>query len=651
MKKTAALLAALALSFLSTAQTIPVNPKFGKVSDAEVDLAVYEPDTSAVAVMLYREYTMDLIISNVTGGISKEITVHERIKVLKEEGKKFGDYSFLYVNDNKMKEVYSGIKVETYNRENGKVVRTAMSKKFDFDESYAEDVRRRSFSAENVKVGSVIEVFYKFASPRYFDIDDIDIQLSIPVNQTHVEVGHAEYFTINRTQRGSVRTAYQQKDRIVNLSGAVSYREDIDIFDAVDVPALPSESHSYCPDQYRGAISYDMSGLIIPGSVYESISMTWPDVDKAIKESDIFSVCKGRFRDAKELEASLAGVEGDEARIAAARNYVVGKVKWDKESHLVPDEAREILRRGSGSDADINALTASALNSVGFTAEPVMVRRRTSGMLIDYHISLRSFDTFILRVTAPDGNAWFLDAARDEGYLNVLNPLFLVNKARLVPFGGPGEWVDLTNLSRSRVAEVVSMKMDADGTLRGTAQIIGHQEDSYAIKSNYNSFDSEDAFLEDIEADENIEITEFEIRKDYGPTVEISYSFEKENEAGGLEYIRPILSRFHSTSAFRKEERELPVDFPFPESITYSFNLEIPEGYAIEELPERTMKNFPTIGGRIQFMAQQVGNAVSVAYRVNLDRMLILPEHYADLRLFWETAVGLERSTIVLKKQ
>ena len=653
MKKYILFLAALAVSFAAAGQTIPVNPKYGAVSDEEVDMTVYEPDTSAVAVMLYREYTMDLVISNVTGGISKEITVHERIKVLKEEGKKFGDYSFRYVSTNDLKEAYSGVKVETYNREDGKIVRTKMSKKFDFDEKFSEDVRRRSFSAENVKVGSVIEVFYKFSSPRYFDIDDIDIQLSIPVNMTHIEAGAAEYFTINRTQRGGVPTQYQKKERILTLgTGPTSYREDIDVYDAVDVPALPSESHSFCPDQYRGAVIYDMSGLIIPGSVYESISMTWPDVDKAIRESDIFNVCKAKFRDAKELEAALAGVEGDEARIVAVRNYIVGKVKWDETSHLVPDDARTVLKRGSGSDVDINALTASALNTLGYTAEPVMVKRRTSGMLIDFHISLRSFDTFILRVSSPDDSrTWFLDAARDEGYLNVLDPRFLVAKARLIPFSGPGDWVDLTGLTRSRVAEMVKMKMEPDGTLTGTAQIVGNNEDSFAIKSHYNDFDTEDAYLEDIESDENIEITHFEIDKEYGPAVQITYEFEKENEAGGLLYIQPVLSPFHSSSAFRKEERKLPVDFPYPESLTYSFALEIPDGYAVEELPEKTNLSVPTIGGRIQFLAQQMGNTVNISYRISLDKVLILPEVYPDLRLFWETAVGIEKSTIVLKKQ
>lgn len=652
MKKTAFLIAALTFSFLAAAQTIPVNPKFGSVSDAEIDMTVYSPDTSAVAVMLYREYTMDLVISEVSGVIVKDITVHERIKVLKEEGKRFGDFSFLYLNSNSTKEAYSGVKVETFNRENGKVVRTKMSKKFDFDEKYAEDVRRRSFSAENVKVGSVIEVAYKFSSPRYYAIDDIDIQLTIPVNQTHIEVGYAEYFGVNRTQRGSVPTRYRKDNRIANLPGATSYEVNLDVFDAVDVPALPAESHSFCPDQYRGAITYDLSSVVIPGVVFESISMKWPDVDKAISESDIFRVCKGKFRDAKELEAALTGVEGDEARIAAVRNYVVGKVKWDEESQLVPDDAREILKRGSGSDADINALTASALNTLGYTAEPVMIRRRTSGMLIDHHISLRSFDTFILRVTAPGGQGpWYVDAARDEGYLNVLNPLFLVEKARVIPFNGSGEWVDLTNLTRSHVSELVKMRMEPDGTLTGSAQIVANQEDSYLVKAHYNSFDTEDAFLEDIESDEHIEITAFEIKKEYGPTAEISYSFEKENEAGSLLYIQPVLSSFHSSSDFRKEERKLPVDFPYPESITYSFSLEIPEGYVVEELPEKVGLTFPSLEGRIQFATQQVGNIVSVLYRASLGKMLVLPEEYADLRLFWETAIGVEKSTIVLKKQ
>ena len=650
MKKLVFFLAAIATTLTAAAQTIPVNPKFGSVSDAEVDLKVYEPDTSAVAVMLYRDYSMELSIND-RGSIQKVIDVHERIKVLKEDGKKFGDFSSLYYSSNTLKEFFSNIKVETFNREDGKVVRTKMSKKYEFDEKYSDDLRRRSWSAENVKVGSVIEVSYRFTSPRYYDIDDIDIQMAIPVNMTHIEAGYAEYFRVNRTQRGSVSTQYKQTDRVARL-GDTNYRIDIDNYDAVDIPALPSESHSFCPEQYRGAVVYELSGVVIPGSVYESISMTWPDVDKAIAESDIFTVCKSKFRDTKELEASLAGIEDDEARIVAVRNYIADRVKWDETSHLVPDGASKVLKQGSGSDADINALTASALNSIGYYAEPVMIRRRTSGTLLDYHISLRSFDTFILRVTSKDNKSWYLDAARKEGYINVLDPRFLVKKARLIPFSGPGDWVDLTNLTQSRVVEAVQMKMEEDGTLTGKARIIGQNEDAFDIKAYYNSFDNEDAFLEDIESDEGIEITRFEIKDEYGPSVELDFDFEQEVDTGNLLYIKPILSPFHSQTAFQKEDRKLPVDFPYPENLNYSYSLEIPDGYVVEELPAKAVLNCPSVGGRIQFGAQQIGNAVNITYRFSMSKTMVLPdEEYADLRAFWETAVGIEKSTIVLKKQ
>lgn len=646
---------ALCLTLAAGAQVIPVNPKFGAVSEEEVAMTVYEPDTSAVAVMLYREYDLDLVF-NARLEIVKMITVHERIKILKEEGKKYADYSFLYYNSTAVRENYSGVKVETFNLEDGKLVRTKMSKKYEFDEKYSDAARRHSFTAENVKVGSVIEVTYKFSSPRYYDIDDIELQLAIPVNQTKVVVGYAEYFLMNRTQRGYVHTRYKRDShpQTLTLSAyeTLSYQLHQDYYEAEDVPALPEEDYSFCPTQYRGSLIYDLSGLYIPGSLDRSFAQKWTDVDKAVAESDILKVSQERFRESKELEAALQGVEGDEAKIVAVRDYLMKKVKWNEKSMLVPDTGKEVLKAGSGSDADINALMASALNAVGFQAEPVLVKRRSSGILMEFHISLNTFDTFILRVVNADGTGtWYLDAARESGYLNVLNPDFIVEKARLVHANGSGEWVDLTGLTKSRVNELVKAGLSPEGVLTGSVQIQAYQEESYSLKSHYDSFDSEDAFLDDIEADENIEVTEFEIQKEYGPVTSLKYSFEKDDETGERIYLHPFLSTFHSASAFRKEKRIIPVDFPYPENIIYNYSLTIPEGYVVEELPESKSITCPPVGGRILFQCREVGNQVSVSYRFSLESTIVVPEKYADLRVFWETATGVEKSTIVLKKQ
>ena len=656
MKRTLFSLVALCLSIAAGAQTIPVNPKFGAVSEAEVDLKVYEPDTSAVAVMLYRSYDLNLVF-DAHLDIVQEITVHERIKVLKEEGVKYADYSFVYIHSNDTKESYSGIKVETYNREDGKIVKTKMSKKYEFDEKFSDNARRHSFTAENVRVGSVIEVTYKFTTPRFFDIDNIYLQLSIPVNETDVEVGHSEYFKVNKSQRGYIVPEYRSDSRLNQTAtgdGILSYQVYTDHFHAVDLPAMYETSFSFCPTQYRSQVMYDFSGVDIPGAVYKNYSTTWHDVDHAIAESDILELAKDRFRDTKELTAALQDVEGDEQKVLAVRKYVTDRVKWNEKSRLVPEKARDIFKQASGSDADINALTASALNSVGFTAEPVMIRRRSEGIILDFHASINAFDTFILKVTSPDGSkSWFLDAAREYGYLNVLSPAFLIPQARLIHLDGYGQWVDLTDISKqNRANEMVTAQISPEGYLTGKASVSAVGQASYSVKSHYDDYDTEDAYLEDLESDEGIEVQEFEINKEYGPSATVNYTFEKElDDSGDRLYIQPFLSSFHSASAFQKDERKIPVDFPFPEILSYTFVLSIPDGYVIEEMPENASLVCPPVKGRLQFQSKLVGDQLSVAYRFSLEETQVLPESYQDLRLFWEKAAGIEKSTIVLKKQ
>jgi hypothetical protein len=159
-----------------------------------------------------------------------------------------------------------------------------------------------------------------------------------------------------------------------------------------------------------------------------------------------------------------------------------------------------------------------------------MIRRRSEGILLDFHASINAYDTFILKVTSPDGTkSWFLDAAREYGYLNVLSPDFLVAQARLLHLDGYGEWADLTNLSKqNRASEVVSASISPEGYLEGKVSVsaVGHA--SYSVKADYDDYDTEDAFLEDLESDEGIQVRDFEIKREYGPSATISYTFEKE---------------------------------------------------------------------------------------------------------------------------
>ena len=638
------------------AQHIPVQTKFGSVSKEELELTSYDLDTSAVALYLYKNYEVEVAISPERGGFVQRVNVHDRIKILKEAGKKYADYEFHYIFDNDVKEEFKGLKVETYNLEDGNIVKTKMSKKYKFDEKFADGVRRLAFTAENVKVGSVIEVTYTFETPRYSSVDDIMLQSSIPINFIETSFARPQYFTFNKTQRSTEPVEYKQ-DAEVSVtyfgSSSLSYTVYTDFFTARDMPALQDESFCYKPSQYLSRIIYDIRGVHVPGVYNRDFNANWATVDQQLVEAGLVKECFAKFKEKEALEAAISGIEDEEEKIVAIRNFVTDRVKWDDNVRKLPGSVKDALKKGIGNSADINVLTASALNACGFLAEPVLLRRRTSGNLVIIQVTASAYDAMILKITSPaSGKEWYLDAVRRDGYLNVLAPHYLVSEARLINKSGIGMWVDLTSLYKSKVNEVVTGEINADGLFAGTSKISAQGSDSYVIKDHYHDAESEEAYLEEQQNDEGLEeLTDFTIESGYSPATAISYNFEKEfDKSGDLMYVKPFLSTYIPDSAFRKEKRKIPVDFPYPYDIAYTCMITIPEGWAVEEMPASISLSCPPVNGKIIFTCQNITDKIIVRYHFTLNSRLIQPEEYPDLRAFWEQAVNTEKSVIVLKK-
>lgn len=206
MKRICFFAALLCTGFLpAAAQSVPVNPKPGSVSEAEVAMTVYERDTTAAALALVDKTEIILQTSDVLE-MKKQTLVYERIKVLKEDGKSWADYKIPYFKD----EFVTGIKVTTYNMENGKVTKSTLDKKSIFREKVTDKVSTCSFSAPDVRVGSVIEVSYKMESDLYWDIPESVMQRTIPVNMASTEITYPDFLTMNRMTRGYILPAYQQ---------------------------------------------------------------------------------------------------------------------------------------------------------------------------------------------------------------------------------------------------------------------------------------------------------------------------------------------------------------------------------------------------------------------------------------------------------
>lgn len=659
MKKLSIAIVALLLgiaSYETSAQSVKVNGKYGKVSDEEVGMTTYSQDTSAVAVVLC-EKELKYIHPDAAGDIRLTTENHVRIKVLKEEGVSYGDFAVIYYDGNENVERVSGIDAVTYNMVDGKVVATKMPKKLVFDEQLTENFRKMTWTAPDVKVGSVIECKWTVTNEAYWDFDDIYFQRSIPVNYVEVTVKIPDMFTFHRKMRGYCPIEQNREyDNSVAIDlGYTTFSYQADTYVGKDLPAFKREPYVYNSRQYMSSVKYDIRSMMIPGVTFRDYSVSWADVDKSYLHSEFVSRFKAgcQFKDQLELLKPAWEGKSDADVIASVVDMVRENVEWNGDYALFPDQIAKIVKTRSGSNVDINCLIASCLRHLDFEVEPTFIKDRTSGILIDFQPERNPFDTFILRVAAKDGAVYYLDGGSYRGYLNVLPDEFLVNNARVIREGGNSEWVDLTSLVRNAVRYSVQAVVTPDFRLSGNVDVKYYNEESYSRKVEYHSYDTEDELISSMESNLSIEIDEYSASgmSEYSPNSGERFTFTKDLDASGDRiYVNLYLDIFDSKDAFQSLNRTYPIDFPYATSIAYVASFTVPEGYAIEEIPASSAVSMPHIGGTLRVVYSVKGDRVICSLTFNRNSMLGNAADYADIRSYWQYLSDVYDSMLVLKK-
>ena len=635
-------------------QTIPVDTRFGKVSREEIELSVYPADTSASALILY-ENTRLLLDFNAAGNFEVHTEKHVRIKILKEEGVDYGDVEMLSYDSQGLYENIRGIEVVTYNMEDGKVESTKMPKKYIFTEDYNQSYKKVSFSAQEVRVGSVVEFKYETNSNIYWEIEDIYLQRDIPVNLTECTVRLSEMLTFNKKQLGFHPVSHEGSidNSSFSLGGGEIYRYDINVdkYRATDIPAFKEEPYLYNADQYYTALHYDIRSLTIPGSVYEDYSVTWDDVDRTYLESDMMIRFKGQCQFKDEIKALMTAGEHPQV-IASVVKLVKDNVQWDNRYKIMPEPLAQIVKSRSGSNADINCLIAGCLREMGYKVDPVLVKLRTSGYLLTSQPERNPYDTFILKVTDVNGKSYYLDGGAAYGYVNILNPVMLVENARVLTREGSCYWVDLTRLCRNSIIMQVKAEISSDLQLTGKVNAIHTGQDSYQLKRSFQSKD-EERFIESIESELLSEVTDFKESglQEYSSGAGYEYSFVNDQGADPSRlYINPFVTKFHSASSLQSIKRDYPVDFPYPYTIRYTFEMPVPEGYMVEQMPDNVQAAHDGLDAVMRLTAKEAGKVIQLLFTYTQNNMIGQVEDYPDIRDFWMFMAERYDSMIVLKK-
>lgn len=636
--------------------------KFGQASQAELEMTTYEQDTTASAVILHKDGKLRFIVDE-RAGFQFEYTEEVKIKILKTDGLEYANKELsYYVVDRINKEDIRSLSGTTYNLENGKVVKTKLSKENIFEEDSGTRWKVRKFTLPAAKVGSVIEYKYTMTSNFLYQLRDFFFQSSIPVDYVSFEATIPEYLTYNLNNQGYVRMDETDKKPVTerfifrynDSSGRMQMGDhtcsgDQYIFRTSKVPAAKQEVNLWTINDYISKVSFELRATNFPGSFYKSYSSSWEQIDSELLKSSSFG---GNLKKANWFKDDVVKGDLTMANANAIVKMITDRVKWDDKSSVNVSNLKEALNKGIGNSADLNFLLINALDAGGFDAFPVILSTRSKGRIPLTYPSAAAFN-YVITGMRLDDKMYFIDASSKYGGWNILPQKCMVEQARIITEHHKS-WVDLQKVSQGGVINQVVVDFEEGGTsMKVTESRSGN--DALNARAAYYSYDNEEKFIESIETSKNCRVEDFKLTglEDNNALLVLNIVEKRDLEdgtSGEFIYFRPPFSKVYSENPFKAETRTFPINFDYLRSYMQMIEINIPEGYEVAEAPksERMVLNDNALV--FLYTSQQEGNVLKVSQRFQVRNLLFLPTDYDSVKDFFARMILKNEEQIVFKR-
>ena len=264
------------------------------------------------------------------------------------------------------------------------------------------------------------------------------------------------------------------------------------------------------------------------------------------------------------------------------------------------------------------------------------------------------FNYVIAALEFPEGMV-YLDATNPYGTANIL-PEYAINwRGRIIRAGGTSDWVSLTPQTKSKEIALMSVEVNEDLSISGKIRkqlteymALGYRDSYYTVKN--------EGVVKDFEEGKgDIEITNFTVKNKESLNKPISYTYDytlnnEVEEIGDKLYISPLLFLAPDDNLFKQDSRTYPIDFIYPVYSKYSVTVKIPEGYAVESLPENAKVQLNGTDGEFSYIIKSRGNTLQVMVTTDLNKTLILPADYDQFKQFFQLSFEKQVDKIVLKK-
>ena len=603
---------------------------------------------NADAVYLYREETTD-------DKLHVE-SVYVRIKILRDEGKKYGDVEIIGSSN------YSGItdiQGRTIHSDGTAIPITGKPYEKLFFKTAKMQYRAKVFSLPDVETGSILEYRYKL---RYDDNSVIsptwNIQQPIYIRKAHYHFVPTEREVLSHVDKGSATTQIAYSQMLPKDDKVVLTRDVYDL-DVKNIPALPREEYEPPMGAFAYRVRFYYTSVRTPQEFWNSYGKSWShDVDKfaapspAINDAAKELTSGATTQDEKLNKLYDAVMKLENTRYSREHSQDENRAEGIK--HI--KSASDVLALKRGSPDELAMLFLALARAAAFHAEAMAVVNRSRDFFQQNYLNGDQFDDLIIFVTVDGKERAFDPGERYATYGTLQWTHTLAGGLRqqdghTAITNSPGIGYKDTIVQR-----VADLTLASDGTVTGTATIVltgqnamrwrqrALEGDQVELKKGF-----EDQLQPDLPPGIMIHTDHFLGLDEEGTNLVVRMNVGGSlGTATGKRIFLPLsIFAAGGRDPFASSHREEPIDLQFPFLEKDQVTLHVPAEFQVESVPTDARVDLPQNAVYLS-VAKASGQTITYERNLIMANILFTAAEYDKLKGFFDDVSNKDRAQAVL---
>lgn len=644
------------------------NPKvsFFHVTPSDFQIDLSQVDTTDGAVLI-SDFGNCHFETDGSEGLDRLFTRKIRLKILNKKGFDAATFKIRLFKSGEGSEMetLSKLNASTYLLENGKVVETVLDKEAIFTEKEGKGSVMKTFTMPAVKEGAIIDVSYTITNDFSIGIPTWYFQGQYPRLWTEYEVNVPEFFIFNTIRNGfipfTVDTFYNEKTeyrlRGNNAGFTVNSNNIFHRWVAQAVPVLKAEKFTTSLGNYISKINFQLVATNINNN-YRSIQSTWGKVSSDLMRSGDFGfpLTEPNTWMDELLNELTKGSDNRVKDLEKIYTYVRDHFRSKGSSGIFMSQTlREVFKSKEGSNSDINLLLVAMLLHLHLDAQPVILSTRNNGYTDIGFPIISQYNHVIARVKLAD-EVYFLDASIPYNAFNKLPSYCYNGHARIIDQIPMPVYFQPDSIKDAHLTTVVLVNDEKDkNKMTGTLTTRFGFFESYDVRRIVTEKGEESFFKEvsdEYTGDFATSNLQLDYLKEYEKSVELSHGLAVNmGDDNPLIYFSPMLKEGVRENDFKSTKRLYPVEMDSRKDDIYLFQMEIPKGYVVEELPKSARVMLNDDDGVFEYIVESTSTDINIRSRIKLNKATFPPEDYETLHNFYDLIVKKHAEQIVFKKQ